>query len=84
MPNDKHRMYVDKLTPEYKMVIRISRELYHSKLELFLSDLENRLRNPHAYGLTGVHIHRIRANIPRIKKLQAYQKTHHVKLTNYL
>lgn len=73
--------FLDNLTAEERMLIVLQAELYDGNWSAMLADLENRLEGkPYIFKLAN----RIKDDIDRIEKLQTFEKTHTIKLSDYV
>ena len=75
-----HR-FVEQLTPEERMLVILKGELYEGDWASMLEDLRNRLEGrPYIFKLAD----RITEDIARIEKLQDFERTHQVDLSDYV
>ena len=73
--------FVEQLAPEEKMLVILKGELYEGDWGSMLEDLRNRLEGrPYIFKLAD----RITEDISRIEKLQGFERTHHVDLSDYV
>ena len=73
--------FVAHLADEEKMLVLLKGELYEGSWQAMLTDLHNRLEGkPFIFKLAN----RIRDDIARIEKLQAFEKQHQVDLTRFI
>ena len=74
-------VYIGQLQEEERMLIVLQKELYESSWHAMLVDLRNRLEGrPYIFKLAN----RIRDDIFRIEKLQAFEKENNIKLSDYI
>ena len=75
------RRFVEQLTPEEKMLVILKGELYEGDWASMLEDLRNRLEGrPYIFKLAD----RITEDIARIEKLQNFERTHQLDLSDYV
>ena len=75
------RRFVEQLTPEEKMLIILKCELYEGDWTSMLEDLRNRLEGrPYIFKLAD----RITEDITRIEKLQDFERSQQVDLSDYV
>ena len=80
-PNETIRRFIEQLSAEEKMLIILKVELYEGNWASMLEDLRNRLAGrPHIFKLAD----RIAEDIDRIEKLQSFEQSQHVELSDYV
>lgn len=84
MPPDQNavevRNFLDRLSEEERMLVLLKQELYDGSWAAMRRDLENRLNGkPYIFKLAN----RIRDDIGRIDKLEAFERAHRVNLSHY-
>ncbi len=80
-PDETVRRFVEQLTAEEKMLIILKVELYEGNWASMLEDLRNRLGGrPHIFKLAD----RITEDIDRIEKLQGFEQSNQVDLSDYV
>ncbi len=80
-PDETVRRFVEQLNPEEKMLIILKVELYEGNWASMLEDLRNRLAGrPHIFKLAD----RITEDIDRIEKLEGFEQSHQVDLSDYV
>ena len=73
--------FIDMLTEEERMLIVLQSELYEGSWQAMMADLGNRLEGkPYIFKLAN----RIRDDIARIEKLQEFEKTNNIKLSDFV
>ncbi|MBN1846335.1 MAG: hypothetical protein JW810_11670 [Sedimentisphaerales bacterium] len=73
--------FVARLSEQERMLVLLQSELYEHSWQAMLNDLRNRLDGkPFIFKLA----HRIQDDITRIEKLQAFEREHNVKLSDYV
>ncbi|MBI2931585.1 MAG: hypothetical protein HYY16_08020 [Planctomycetes bacterium] len=76
-----HEKFVATLTPDERVLVDMRDELYDGSWDLFLKDLDDRLKGkPYIFKL----VNRIQDDMQRIEKLRDYEKKHKVNLASYL
>lgn len=77
----KVEAFVAKLAKEEMMLVLLQSELYDGDWQAMLDDLRNRLDGkPYIFKLAN----RIRDDIARIEKLEAFESEHAIRLANYV
>ena len=80
-PNETIRRFVEQLSAEEKMLIILKVELYEGNWASMLEDLRNRLAGrPHIFKLAD----RITEDIDRIEKLEGFEQSYQVDLSDYV
>lgn len=80
-PDETVRRFVEQLSSEEKMLIILKVELYEGNWASMLEDLRNRLAGrPHIFKLAD----RITEDIDRIEKLESFEQSHQVDLSDYV
>ncbi len=75
------RRFVEQLSSEEQMLIILKVELYEGNWASMLEDLRNRLAGrPHIFKLAD----RITEDIERIEKLEGFEQSHRVDLSDYV
>ena len=75
------RRFVEGLSEEEIMLLRLRDELYEGRWDDMLADLNDRLQGkPYVFKLA----HRIQDDIQRIERLSRFEKQHGVDLAEYL
>jgi len=75
------KAFITELHEEERMLILLQKELYEGSWQEMLTDLNNRLEGrPYIFKLAN----RIRDDISRIEKLQAFEQEHNIKLADYV
>ena len=75
------RDFVERLSPEEKMLITLRDELYGGNWDEMRTDLEERLAGrPYVFKLAS----RIEDDLARIRKMRAFEEENHVNLRDYL
>ena len=73
--------FVDQLTEEERMLVLLQHELYEQSWSAMLADLRSRLNGkPYIFKL----VTRIREDIERIEKLQAFEQENNLKLADFV
>jgi len=81
VPDETVQRFVEQLTTEEKMLIILKVELYEGSWASMLEDLRNRLGGrPHIFKLAD----RITEDIDRIEKLDSFEQSHRVDLSDYV
>jgi hypothetical protein len=71
--------FVAQLEEEERMLIMLQKELYENNWQAMMVDLRNRLEGrPYIFKL----VNRIRDDIARIEKLEAFEQNHKVRLAD--
>ncbi len=79
--SDSIEAFVALLTEEERMLVLLQGELYEGSWEAMLVDLRSRLEGrPYIFKLAN----RIKEDIARIEKLQAFEKQHDFRLADYV
>jgi hypothetical protein len=79
--DERARQFVATLSEEEIMLLRLRDELYGSRWDAMLADLNDRLQGkPYVFKLA----HRIQDDIERIERLNRFERQHNVDLAKYL
>ncbi|MBI5369084.1 MAG: hypothetical protein HZA54_18760 [Planctomycetes bacterium] len=77
----QHQKFCEGLEEEERMLIVLRDELYGGSWDKMLGDLRDRLRGrPYIFKL----VNRIKQDVARIEKLQAYEQKNGINLTDFL
>ncbi len=80
-PDEAVCRFVEQLSAEEKMLIILKVELYEGNWSSMLEDLRSRLAGrPHIFKLAD----RITEDIDRIEKLQGFEQSHQLDLSDYV
>jgi hypothetical protein len=75
------RRFVEALSEEEIMLLRLRDELYEGRWDSMLADLNDRLQGkPYVFKLA----HRIQDDIQRIERMSRFERQHDVDLAQYL
>lgn len=75
------RRFMDRLTPEHKLLLVLKRELYDGEWRPMTTDLRNRLEGrPHVVHLAG----RIEDDLVRIERMAELERHYGVDLTDFI
>ncbi len=78
---DEIQAFINRLDSQERMLVVLQHELYEDSWVAMLTDLKNRLDGkPFIFKLAN----RINDDINRIKKLQTFETTHAIKLSDYV
>jgi hypothetical protein len=80
-PPEKVRQFVDRLSPEARLLVVLQRELYDGSWDDMVADLRARLEGrPFIFKLAN----RITEDLERIERLRAFEKEHAVALSDFV
>jgi hypothetical protein len=73
--------FIRGLSDQYRMLVILKSQLYGGRWEPMLEDLQNRLEGkPYIFKLAN----RIKDDVERIQKMQAFEKEHEVDLADFV